>query len=156
MESVHCRAIGERLSRIGQVAEARAHFIGRAGDHRRIQPRDAGGELRAQRARDFVVRSLRMIVVDSGVAVDLKIDEGGREVGSGAGGGRDGLDRILKREFDGGAGKDISAATAWRNMFYSQVCHMRMACKWLESSAQKRCGNRQLPSGVMGGDGLQK
>ena len=79
VEALDGVAFRKRLAGRRQIAQARGHGVGRSGDHGGVEARDAGGELRAQRARDLFVRGRRVVVVDAGEAIDLQIDEAGRE-----------------------------------------------------------------------------
>jgi len=127
VKSVHSVAFGERLAGVGEVAETGAHFGGVAGDHGLIEARGAGGELSAEGSRDVFVRRARVVVVNAGVAIDLEVDEGGREVKvAGSGGGRDGLDRILERDLYGSAAEDVNSRTAlWGHVLFTSLPHRK-------------------------------
>ncbi len=73
-------SVRDDFPRVRQIAQAGLHFLSRPGDHRGVDPRGSAGELRFQRACDLLVRRVRVIVIDAGEAVDLKVDESGRQV----------------------------------------------------------------------------
>ena len=112
MEAGDGGALGEGLAGGGEVAEAGEHVAGCPGDDGGVEARDAGGELGAEGAGDLLVGGAGVIVIDAGEAVDLEVDEaGGEEEIRGFGGWRHGVDRIVKREMDGEAGKGVGAGT---------------------------------------------
>ena len=80
VEAVHSLPFGQGFPGAGQIAEASHHIRGRTGDHRGIEARHASSKLGMERARDFFMRGLRVIVIHCGETIDLQIDPAGRQV----------------------------------------------------------------------------
>ena len=118
VEAVDCVATGDVFPGGGEIAQAGQHLLGRTGDHRRVKAGDSGGELGLQGAGDLFMGGSRVIVIDSGEAVDLEVDEAGGKVESpgigGLCGGSDSPDHILERQIDREAGDSARGGTYQR------------------------------------------
>src|ERR1019366_8306286 len=79
MEAGNSSAAREFLLRAVQIREAGEHVRRRAGNHRGKETCDAGSEDGVDGAGDFEQRGEGRIEVDAGEAVDLKVDETGRQ-----------------------------------------------------------------------------
>src|SRR5260221_1505559 len=102
----------------GEFAKGFDHRIRRAGDDRWIEACDAGRESRVDGPLNFVMRRSGRVEVDAGEAVDLKIDETGRDEGFGIAFivqyGIDILNRRIELNFDRLAGYRAASATFHR------------------------------------------
>ena len=119
VEGFHRLSFRKRLARGGEIAQGREHGVGRAGNHGREEPRNAGGEDGADGPVNVVVRRRGRIEINAREAVDLEIDETGGEEDAVVGvvtiPGRqkriDVLDRRIEFDFDALARNRAASAT---------------------------------------------
>ncbi len=118
VERFHGVSVGERLTRGSQIAEGREHVVGRAGDYRWIEARDAGRESRVDGPLNFAMRRSGRVEIDTGKTIDLKIDETGGDESFRVAGilqyWIDILNRRFERNFDRLTGYRAAPATFHR------------------------------------------